>query len=109
MKDTIHKNKRRQVAFNDYNKYIHSWNLSYKYSKILINNINDPNLFLLCLSTYGEYIKSVKKLYKTKNIMDRNFIQIWETMINTVRKGEDNMKFSIRLLHQTNIQHIYQS
>ena len=66
MKDTIHKNKRRQVAFNDYNKYIHSWNLSCKYSKILINNINNADLYLLCLATYGEYIKSVKKLHENK-------------------------------------------
>ena len=109
MKDIIQKDKRRKNALNQYNTHLKNWELSLKYSKILIDNINKPDLFLLCLSTYNEYIKSVKKLHKDKNIINRNFIQIWETMINTVKKGEDNMKFSIRLLHQTNIQNFYRS
>jgi len=108
MVNTTFKDKQRSLENSHYNTHLKTWELSLKYSTILMSNINTSNLYSLCISTTDEYIKSVKKLYKNKNVMDRNFIQIWKTMLNTVKHGK-NMKSCIRLLHHTNLNNIYNS
>ena len=106
MKDTISVNKRRRVAYNQKANYDECWKISRKYSSILMKNINSVDLYNICCSIYGQYITELKS--KNLQLKDKcnnikKYIQVWETMINTVRKGEID-KQAIRLLHQTNCQ-----
>ena len=103
MKDTIQKDKRRIQAYQKYNNYHNAWKLSHRYSNMLIKHINNENLYDMCIMYYIQYMNEIKSHGYNRN---KNYIQIWDTMINTVSKFEDTMKQSVRLLHQTNIQRI---
>ena len=103
MKDTIEKDKRRTISYVNQLKYKESWNISYKYSSILMKNIDNENIYEICLTIYHQYLNELK--FKDLN-MKRNYTQIWETMINTIRVCKGNEISSIRLLHQTNCQRV---
>ena len=94
MKDTIEKDKRRKISLQDYKNYHNAWKLSHKYSSRLVKNINNENYYELSKMYYSQYMNEINNHGYNKN---RNYIQIWNTMINT------GTKESIRLLHQTNI------
>lgn len=101
MKDTISVNKRRSLAYLQKENYDECWNISHKYSSILMKNIDSSDLYTLCCSVYGQYLTELKS--KNLQLKGKNYIQVWSTMLNTVRKGETE-KLGIRLLHQTNCQ-----
>ena len=103
MKDTIEKDKRRTISYVNQLKYKESWNISYKYSSILMKNINSENIYEICLTIYHQYLNELK--FKGLN-MKRNYTQIWETMINTILKGNE-VRGPIHILHQTNQQRIH--
>lgn len=103
MKDTIEKDKRRTDSLTNQLKYKESWNISYKYSSILMKNINNENIYEICLTIYHQYLNELK--FKDLN-MKRNYTQIWETMINTILKGNE-VRGPIHILHQTNQQRIH--
>tara|TARA_Y100000389_G_scaffold176877_1_gene188709 strand:- start:463 stop:792 length:330 start_codon:yes stop_codon:yes gene_type:complete len=106
MKDTISVNKRRQLAYNQKENYDECWKISCKYSSILMKNINSCDLYNICCSIYGQYLtelKSKKLQLKDNKHNTKNYIQVWLTMLNTVKKGEVE-KQGVRLLHQTNCQ-----
>ena len=44
------------------------------------------------------------ELYNNQCNMNKNYTQVWDTMLNTVQKNNDNMKGSVRLLHQISVQ-----
>ena len=48
MKDTIEKDKRRTDSLTNQLKYKESWNISYKYSSILMKNIDNENIYEIC-------------------------------------------------------------
>lgn len=104
MKDSILVNKRRQYSYTMKENYNECWKISLKYSNILIKNINSNDLYNLCVNIYSEYIKELKfkKIYTTNT---KNYIQIWNTMLNTVNKGKLS-KNAIKILHQTNCQRV---
>jgi len=108
MKDTIQKDKRRKVSFQGKTDYQECWAISLKYSSILVKNIKSDNLLLSCNTVYGQYLHELQ--YKNmnvkdkKHIKDKNYVQIWETMINTISKDYSKGIAAIRLLHQTNVQ-----
>jgi hypothetical protein len=108
MKDTIQKNKRRQEAFQIKSNYQECWKISHRYSSTLIQNITTRDLGLLCDTVYGQYLNELESnnmiTTSKNNKNDKNYIQIWETMINTVNKWKGNEISSILLLHQTNCQ-----
>jgi len=94
--------KRRSIEFTkkaDYNK---CWNISLKYSNMLVKNINSRDLYTICCSVYGQYLTELKS--KKLPIKNKNYIQVWDTMINTVKKGVLERQ-AIKLLHQTSYQH----
>ncbi len=106
MKDTISVNKRRNVAFLQKENYNECWKISQKYSSVLMKNINSGNLYTICCSTNGQYLTELKSKglqLNDKKDRNKNYIQVWSTMLNTVRKGEVE-KQAIRSLHQTNCQ-----
>lgn len=103
---TININKRRRLEYNQKENYDECWNVSHKYSSILMKNINSGDLYNICCSIYGQYLtelKSKKLQLRDKKCNNKKYIQVWLTMLNTVRKGEIENQ-AIRLLHQTNCQ-----
>lgn len=104
MKD-ISVNKKRRISYNKKENYNECWKISRKYSSILMKNINSGDLYNICCSIYGRYITELKS--KNLQLKDKHnikkYIQVWETMVDTVRKGEIE-KQAIRILHQTNCQ-----
>ena len=101
MKDTISKDKRRISAIQQYNNYHRAWRISCKYSKMLVKNINNDNLYEISLTIHKQYMT---ELYNNQCNMNKNYTQVWDTMLNTVQKNNDNMKGSVRLLHQISVQ-----
>ena len=88
-------------------KYKEAWNISKKYSQVLINNITKKHIFDLIHEVYKQYINELK--HKQINYKDKRYHQIWETMLQTNLR---NPKYeicvsSIRILHQTNVQRSY--
>jgi|TARA_B110000914_G_C15456620_1_gene443707 hypothetical protein len=107
-KDTSKMNKLREESFQIKADYQECWAISLKYSSILVKNIKSDNLLLSCNTVYGQYLHELQ--YKNmnvkdkKHIKDKNYVQIWETMINTISKDYSKGIAAIRLLHQTNVQ-----
>lgn len=67
-----------------------------------MKNINSHDLYTICCSVYGRYLTELKS--KKLPIKNKNYIQVWDTMINTVKKGVLERR-AIKLLHQTSYQH----
>ena len=88
-------------------KYYEAWEISKKYSKILIDHENNNESFLIVNNTYHQYISELK----VKNIphKNKNYIYVWETMLNTIEKNMDIdvCRASIKILYQTSIQRSY--
>ena len=89
------------------NKYHEGWILSKKYTTILMDHETENEYFELAQNIYHQFISELK----LKNIphKDKNYIQVWNTMLNTV---ENNPKVgvcrgAIKLLHQTSVQRSY--
>ena len=57
-----------------------SWNISHKYSTILLNNLEKIN-YEKIMSIYGSFIIELK----SQNLEHKNkkYVNCWETMINT--------------------------
>ena len=104
MKDTIHKDKRRKESFQVKADYQECWKISLKYSRILIKNITSRDLGLLCDTVYGQFFNELES--NQLNTKNKNYVQVWKTMVNTMRKDYINGIAAIRLLHQTNCQRV---
>jgi len=97
MKDTVEKDKRRKISLQNYKNYHDAWKLSHKYSSRLIKHIGNENFYDLCAMYYSQYMNEINNRGYNNN-KNKNYIQIWNTMINT------GTRESIKLLHQTNVQ-----
>ena len=99
--NTFMKDKRRSESFNQ--EYINDecWKTSLKYSNMLVKNIDSNDLYSISASIYGQYTSELQSRRLT--MKDKNYIQVWTTMLNTVKKG-NHSRMAIKLLHQTNIQ-----
>jgi hypothetical protein len=104
MLDTIEKDKRRTDSLINQLQNYESWSISYKYSSLLIKKIDSEDIYEICFTVYRQYLNELK--YKKLN-MKKNYTQIWETMINTLIKGNNGIKGPIHILHQTNQQRIH--
>ena len=100
--NTFLKDKRRTLAFNQKLDYDECWRTSLKYSSQLNKNINNKDLNNLCASIYGQYINDLQS--KGSPIKNKNYIQVWTTMMNTVDRG-NHSRMAIKLLYQTSLQH----
>ncbi len=100
--NTLEKDLRREDSYHQ--KWLHDecWVASLKYSSQLNKNINNKDLTNLCHSIYGQYMNELHS--RNMPVKNKNYIQIWLTMINSVNKG-NHSRMAIKLLHQTNIQH----
>ena len=88
-------------------RYHQAWKISLKYSVMLMNNIDKYNdLHDVVRGVYRQYISELNthKLIATK---DKKYIQIWETVMNTLQNNNTKLHTgSIKLLHQTNVQRV---
>lgn len=102
MANTLEKDKRRSKSYHQ--KWLHDecWKTSLKYSSQLNRNIDSDDLYSIGSSIYGQYMNELQS--RCLPMEKKNYIQIWTTMLNTVKKGE-NSRMAIKLLHQTNLQH----
>ena len=91
-------------------KYLEGWNISKKYTDILMEHSeNDKNLGM-CFSIHGQYMNELKNkcIPIDKKI---NYIQCWDTLLNTLLKNSkiNVQRGSLKLLHQTSVQRAYAS
>ena len=91
---------------NEKQKYHEAWKISKKYTIILMDHEKDNKFFDIASSIYSQYLAELKD---KKLSLKKNYIQVWETMINTVNHNikEDVCRAAIKLLHQTSIQRSY--
>lgn len=86
-------------------KYHDAWKISKKYTTILMDHSSKDEHFTLAPNTYQQYLSELKH----KNIpwdKQKNYIQVWDTMINTLYNNPkvDVCRASLKLLHQTSVQ-----
>jgi len=98
--NTLEKDLRRADSYHQ--KWLHDecWKTSLKYSSQLNKNIDNKDLTNLCHSIYGQYINELSS--RCLPMKNNNYIQIWTTMLNTVKRGEHS-RMAIKLLHQTSV------
>jgi len=102
-------NSNRETEMTKQQIYYQKWNLSSKYTEYLMNNLTETtNEFLYDLS-FGIYKQFLSELKGLKILTKKTdtVIQCWNTMIQTTLRNPsmDIQKHSIRLLHQTSLQH----
>ena len=94
----------RKKEFTIQRKYHEGWNLSKKYTDILIVHEGEDEYFSIALNIYHQFISELK-LKKIPH-QDKNYVQVWDTMINTLMNNPkvDVCRAAIKLLHQTSVQ-----
>ena len=97
----VFKDKKRMLSlqYDKDNKEI--WNISLKYSTILMNN--KSKLDTIFSSVYGEYINELKMKKLNHNNKNLKHIMIWETLSNNLKKIHNDHMLSLQILHLTNI------
>ena len=98
-------NNTRQNEFNKKQRIKKAWNISKKYSHILIEHENKNEHLDIAANIHYQYISELK--YKGIDARkNKNYVQIWDTMINTINNNPkiDVQRASIKLLHQTSVQ-----
>ena len=95
----------REKELHKQKKYHEGWNISKKYTDILmLHSENDRNIDM-CFAIHSQYMNELRD--KKLNYQDsKNYVQVWNTMMNTVLKNVDS-KGAVRLLHQTSQQRSY--
>ena len=71
--------------------------------KNLYTSNNPPLQATLIRGSNIESIHKVHAVISDKKGRNKNYIQVWITLLNTVKKGEVE-KQAVRILHQTNCQ-----
>ena len=94
----------REKEMKQKETYQEGWKISTKYSTILMDHEDRNEYFEIAPNVYHQFISELK--VKKIPHVNKNYIQIWDTMLNTV---QNNPKIhvcrgAIKLLHQTNVQ-----
>ena len=104
MKDTQRKDKRRSAEYQVKSDYYECWSISKRYSGFLIEKMDSSKSIdfnILCKSVTSQYMSEL--VGKNLETVNKNYTQVWQTMLNTVAKGE-NTRLAIKILHQTSCQ-----
>ena len=91
------------------NNYHQAWDISKKYSNILMNHSkNDKNLEM-CFAIHSQFITELRT--KGLNNKNKNYIQVWDTLLNTLlRNPKINVqRGAVKLLHQTKVQRSFRN
>ena len=86
-------------------KYNEAWKISKKYTSILMEHEDNNDHFEIASNIYSQYLSELQLKNIDRNIKQR-YIQIWQTMINTVNNNpkQSVCRAAIKLLHQTSVQ-----
>ena len=86
-------------------KYNEAWKISKKYTSILMEHEDNNDHFEIAPNIYSQYLSELQLKNIERNIKQR-YVQIWQTMINTVNNNlkVDVCRAAIKLLHQTSVQ-----
>ena len=98
----------REKELNKQKKYHEGWNISKKYTDILmLHSDNDKNLNM-CFSIHSQYMNELKTRNITRN-KKMNYVQCWDTLLNTLLRNPkiSVQRSALKLLHQTNVQRSY--
>jgi len=95
----------RGTEMNNFKNVKDVWNISKKYSSILMDNDNSINMFY---TIHEQFLSELRKKRLDRN-NKKNYIKLWNTVLNTVHKNPklEIQRASIKLLHQTNVQRCY--
>ncbi len=85
-----------------------AWNISKKYSKILMNHEDNNKHLSMCFAIHSQFLNELKDK-KIPSTPTKNYIQCWNTLLHTLLRNDkiSVQRSSIKLLHQTNIQKSY--
>ena len=98
----------RGTKMNDFNNVKDVWNISKKYSSILMDNQDNDNFINMFYTIHEQFLSELRKKRLDRN-NKKNYIKLWNTVLNTVHKNPklEIQRASIKLLHQTNVQRCY--
>jgi len=100
----------RSKEQNNKRLYKEGWNISMKYTEILMEHSKNDRNLSMCFAIHGQYMNELKnkRIPRDKKI---NYIQCWDTLLNTLLKNPNInvQRSSLRLLHQTSVQRSYSS
>ena len=95
----------REKELHKQRKYRDGWNISKKYTDILMQHSENDRNIDMCFAIHSLYMNELK----TRNIPRNkkiNYVQCWDTLLNTLlRNPKINVqRGALKLLHQTNVQ-----
>ena len=95
----------RESELRKKNKYHEAWNISKKYTTVLMDHETNDEHFDIAVNIHAQYISELryKNIDSTKQ---KIYIQVWNTMLNTILKNpkKNVCRAAMKLLHQTSIQ-----
>ena len=96
--------KNREKEMKQKETYREGLKISAKYSTILMDHEDKNEYFELATNVYHQFISELR--VKKIPHVDKNYIQVWGTMINTLQNNPKIhvCRAAIKLLHQTNVQ-----
>ena len=83
------------------------WKITYKHSKILLNNITKENLSYIIDNVYVTFLTELKSK-KLRGDIKTKYMRSWETLINTNNnyKSHQIICNAVRQLHYTSYIHL---
>lgn len=105
---TTFKNDRLNNEFHRRNEIKMTWKISLDYAKILYSNLNKRDVLLMVDNVYNQYIQSLRSNGLMNLKKKNNYLDVWETLVNTCRKEKHSdsfKKFCIKQLYYTSLLH----
>lgn len=98
----------REKELNKQRKYRLGWEISKKYTDILMMNSKDDKNLGMCFAIHSQFINELRN----RNVpIDKkiNYIQCWDTLLNTLLRNSkvSVQRGALKLLHQTSVQRAY--
>lgn len=98
----------REKDLNKQRKYRLGWEISKKYTDILMFNSKDDKNLGMCFAIHSQFMNELKNrnVPRGKKI---NYVQCWDTLLNTLLKNPkvNVQRGALKLLHQTSVQRSY--
>ena len=98
----------RNSEMNNFNNVKEVWNISKKYTTILMDNQNNDNFIDMFYTIHAQFLSELKNKRLNRN-NKKNYIKLWNTVLNTIHNNSKltAKRGAIKLLHQTNVQRCY--
>lgn len=98
----------RSKEFKSFNTVKESWDISKKYTTILMNNQENDNFIDMFYTIHSQFLSELRNKRLDRNDK-KNYIRCWNTAKNTITKNPklEIQRRVIKILHQTNVQRCY--